>query len=60
MKRTAAEVSVRQIEIAYLDTLRVWRRFAGLPVLMVQLSRREISGEVRARERICSVKDSLR
>ena len=41
MKRTAAEVSVRQIEIPddrcaqMLDALRVWRRFAGLPVLMV-------------------------
>ena len=33
-----AEVSVRQIEIAddeMLDALRVWRIFAGLPVLMV-------------------------
>ena len=52
MKRTAAEVSVRQIEITddpyYIDALRVWRKFAGLPVLMVQLSRSEIAGEVRA------------
>ena len=31
-----------------LDALRVWRRFAGLAVLMVQLSRIEIAGEVRA------------
>ena len=41
VKRTAAEVSVRQIEVAddrctsMLDALRVWRIFAGLPVLMV-------------------------
>ena len=56
MKRAAVEVSVRQIEIARtvallsLDgsALRVWRRFAGLPVLIVQLSRIEIAGEVRA------------
>ena len=38
MKRTAAEVSVRQIEIATI-ALRVWRRFAGLPVFMVQWSK---------------------
>ena len=40
MKRTAAEVSVRQIEMAddrqMLDALR---RFAGLPVFMVQWSK---------------------
>ena len=49
MKRTAAEVSVRQIEIAddrckMLDALRV----CGLPVFMVQWSRIKIAGEVRA------------
>ena len=63
VKWTAAEVSVHQIEIAddrCTYALRVWRRFAGLPVLMVQLSRSEIAGEVRAREQICSVKESLR
>ena len=48
MKRTAAKVSVRQIEIANENALRVWKRFASLPVLMVQLSRSEIAGEVRA------------
>ena len=51
VKWTAAEVSVRQIEIAdhrMLDALRVWRRFAGLPVFMVQWSRIKIAGEVRA------------
>ena len=51
VKRTAAEVSVRQIEIAdhrMLDALRVWGRFAGLPVFMVQWSRIKIAGEVRA------------
>ena len=31
-----------------LDALRVWRRFAGLPVFMVQWSRIKIAGEVRA------------
>ena len=31
-----------------LDALCMWRRFAGLPELMVQLSRVEIAGEVRA------------
>ena len=38
VKRTAAEVSVRQIEIAddrCTCLLRVWRRFARLPVSMV-------------------------
>ena len=36
VKRTAAEVSVRQIEIPdVLIALRVWRIFAGLPVLKV-------------------------
>ena len=48
VKRAAVEVSVRQIEIArelsMLDVLRLWRRFAGLPVL----SRIEIAGEVTA------------
>ena len=43
-----------------MHALRVWRRFAGLPLSMVQLIRSEIAGEVRARERICSVKESLR
>ena len=46
MKRTAAEVSVRQIEIAddrqMLDALRAWRRFAGLPVFMVQWSKDQL------------------
>ena len=31
-----------------LYALCVWRRFAGLPVLMVQLSRIDIAGEARA------------
>ena len=40
MKRMAVEASVRQIEIVddrctYEDALRMWRIFAGLPVLMV-------------------------
>ena len=49
MKRTAAEVSVRQVVTADdRCALRLWRRFAGLLVLMVQLSRSEIAGEVRA------------
>ena len=39
------------------DALRVWRRFAGLPLLMVHWVG-EIAGEMRAREWICSVKES--